>query len=238
VDIDAERGGLVSPARALLALLVTALVAGGAAAGVDELSSKDAASGLRAALGQGIESAVVTLGKPDGFLSNPKVTIPLPPALEQVERGLRLVGMGGDADNLKIAMNHAAESAVAEAKPVLKQALQRMTVSDAKGILTGGDDAATQYFRRATGASLTTKFKPIVARATAQVKLAGLYDQYAGKAAQFGLVKDQDAHLNDYVTGKALDGLFVQMADEERAIRKDPLGQASSLIKKVFSAVQ
>ncbi len=238
MDIDAERGGLVSTVRVWLPLIAAALAASAAVAGVDELSSKDASSGLRAALSQGIESAVAKLGKPDGFLSNPKVTIPLPPALEQVERGLRLVGMGGDADKLKVAMNHAAESAVAEARPILKQALQRMTVSDAKGILTGGDDAATQYFRRATGASLTTKFKPIVARATAQAKLAGLYDQYAGKAAQFGLVKEQDAHLNDYVTGKALDGLFTQMADEERAIRKDPLGQASSLIKKVFSAVQ
>jgi hypothetical protein len=127
---------------------------------------------------------------------------------------------------------------VGEAKPVLKQALQRMTVSDAKGILTGGDDAATQYFRRTSGDALTARFKPIVAKATANLKLASLYDQYAGKAAQFGLVKGQDAHLNDYVTGKALDGLFTEMAEEEHAIRKDPLGQASSLIKRVFSAAQ
>ncbi len=209
-----------------------------AQAAVDALSSQDAASGLRAALSQGIDAAVGRLGKPNGFLANPKVTIPLPPALDEVERGLKLVGMSGDADKLKVAMNHAAEDAVAEAKPVLKQALQHMTVSDAKGILTAGDDAATQYFRRVTSASLTARFKPIVARATAQVKLASLYDQYAGQASQFGLVKSQDAHLNDYVTGKALDGLFTEMAEEERAIRKDPMGQASSLLKRVFSAVQ
>ncbi len=224
--------------RRLAAALICALPWALTQAGVDALSSQEAASGLRAALSQGIDAAVGRLGKPDGFLANPKVTIPLPPALDEVERGLKLVGMSGDADNLKAAMNHAAEAAVADAMPVLKQALQHMTVSDAKGILTGGDDAATQYFRRVTGASLAARFKPIVARATAQVKLASLYDQYAGQAAQFGLVKSQDAHLNDYVTGKALDGLFTEMAEEERAIRKDPLGQASSLLKRVFSAVQ
>jgi hypothetical protein len=225
-----------------LALLSIALACSSApgfvaASSLDQLSSKDASSGLRAALGQGIDQAVSHLGVPGGFLSNPKVTIPLPPALEKVDRGLRLVGMGGDADALKTAMNHAAESAVADAKPILKQALQRMTVADAKSILTGGDDSATQYFRRVTADSLTAKFKPIVARATAKVKLASLYDEYAGKAARFGLVKGEDAHLNDYVTSKALDGLFSEMAEEERAIRKDPLGQASSLIKRVFGAL-
>ena len=232
---------LVSLKRALAPLLL-ALACGAApgfvdASPLDQLSSKDASSGLRAALGQGIDQAVAHLGVPNGFLSDPKVTIPLPPAVEKVDRGLRLVGMGGDADALKKAMNHAAESAVAEARPILKQALQRMTVADAKGILTGGDDSATQYFRRATADSLSAKFKPIVARATAKVKLASLYDDYAGKAARFGLIKGEDAHLNDYVTSKALDGLFLEMADEERAIRKDPLGQASSLIKRVFGAL-
>jgi hypothetical protein len=204
---------------------------------LDTLSPKDASSGLRAALGQGIDKAVAHLGVPGGFLSDPRVTIPLPPALEKVDRGLRLVGMGGDADALKVAMNHAAESAVAEAKPMLKQALRNMTVADAKGILTGGEDSATQYFRRTTADSLAARFKPIVANATARLKLASLYDQYAGKAAEFGLVKGEDAHLNDYVTNKALDGLFSEMADEERAIRQNPLGQASTLIKRVFGAL-
>jgi len=209
-----------------------------AAASLDELSSKDATNGLHAALGQAIDHAVAHLGVAGGFLLNPKVTIPLPPALEHVERGLRLVGMGGDADALKTAMNHAAESAVADAKPILKQALQRMTIQDAKGILVGGDDSATQYFRRVTSDSLGAKFKPIVANATAKVRLASLYDEYAGRASQFGLVKSQDAHLDDYVTSKALDGLYAVMADEERAIRKDPLGQASSLIQRVFGALK
>ena len=221
-------------------LLLLALLGQGAAlaGALDALSAKDASAGLRAALGQGIDTAVAHLGVQDGFLGNPKVAIPLPPALEKVERGLRMVGMGGDADALKVAMNRAAEAAMADAKPVLKQALQRMTLQDAKGILTGGEDAGTQYFRRTTADSLTARFKPIVAQATAKMKLAGLYDQYAGKAASLGLLKGDDAHLNDYVAGKALDGLYAVMADEERAIRKDPLGQASSLIKRAFGAVK
>jgi len=220
---------------ALAGALAPALAPAGA---LDALTSKDASSGLRAALGQGIDKAVAQLGAPGGFLDNPKVAIPLPPALEKIDSGLRMLGMGGDADALKAAMNHAAESAMAEAKPVLKQALQKMTVQDAKGILTGGDDSATQYFRGATSTTLGAKIKPIVAKATAKLKLAAQYDKYAGQAAQFGLIKGEDANLNDYVTSKALDGLFLSMADEERAIRKDPVGQASSLLKRVFGALQ
>jgi hypothetical protein len=112
-----------------------------------------------------------------------------------------------------------------------------MTLADAKSILTGGEDAGTQYFRRVTSAQLTTQFKPIVAKVTQRLKLASVYDQYAGKAAQIGLLSAQDSNLNDYVTAKALDGLFSRVADEERAIRQDPVGQANSLIRKVFGAL-
>jgi hypothetical protein len=208
-----------------------------AAAALDALSSKDAAGGLRAALSQGIGTAVAQLGADNGFLNDPKVAIPLPPALEKADRALRMVGMSGQADELRVTMNHAAEQAVAQARPVLEDALRHMTLTDAKGILAGGDDAGTQYFRRATSTQLATKFKPIVAGATARLKLASQYDELAGKAAQFGLVSSEDSNLNDYVTTKALDGLFSRIADEERAIRKDPLGQANSLIKKVFGAL-
>jgi hypothetical protein len=207
------------------------------AASLETVSSKDASAGLRAAISQGVDKAIGMLGAPNGFLANPKYTIPLPSGLEKAERALRMIGLSGDADELKAAMNHAAEMAVADAKPVFKQAVQRMTVADAKGILTGGDTAATQYFRQATSAQLTARFKPIVARATAKVKLGALYDQYAGKAAQVGLISSQDANLNDYVTARALDSLFGAIAEEEVAIRKDPLGQASTLIRKVFGAL-
>jgi hypothetical protein len=219
----------------LMGLSTVALAAGSL---LDTLSSKDATTGLRTALSQGIDKAVSQLGAPNGFLNDPKVAIPLPPTLQKAERAMRLVGMGQDADTLKIAMNHAAESAVAAATPVFKDALQRMTLADAKAILSGGEDAGTQYFRKATSEQLTSKFKPIVARETAKLKIAPLYDKYAGKAASYGLVSAQDANLNDYVTSKALDGLFSRIADEEKAIREDPLGQTSSILKKVFGAVE
>lgn len=236
--LAARRCQLVAACVFLLsAPLVLAPPLSAAAESIDSVSSKDASAGLRAAISQGVDKAIGLLGAPNGFLGNPKYTIPLPSALEKADRALRMIGLSGDADELKAAMNHAAEMAVADARPVFKQAAQRMTVADAKGILTGGDTAATQYFRQATSAQLVTRFKPIVARATAKLKLGGLYDQYAGKAAQVGLISSQDANLNDYVTAKALDGLFVAIAEEERAIRKDPMGQASSLLKKVFGAL-
>jgi hypothetical protein len=222
---------------ALILCSLAAVLGAPAAAQLTALSSRDAAGGLRAALSQGIGTAVAQLGATNGFLNDPKVAIPLPPALEKADRALRMVGMSGQADELRVTMNHAAEQAVAQAKPVFTDALKRMTLTDAKAILSGGDDAGTQYFRSATSAQLTTKFKPIVAEATARLKLASQYDELAGRAAQFGLISSEDANLNDYVTARALDGLFSRIADEERAIRKDPLGQANSLIKKVFGAL-
>jgi hypothetical protein len=180
---------------------------------------------------------VTQLGAKGGFLNDPKVAIPLPANLEKADRALRMVGMGKDADELKVTMNHAAEEAVSQAKPIFEQALHHMSVNDAKGILTGGEGSATAYFRKATSAQLTQKFKPVVAAATAKLGLAKKYDEYAGKASQFGLVSAKDANLDDYVTGKALDGLFSRIADEEHEIRAHPMEQASSLIKKVFGAL-
>jgi hypothetical protein len=225
---------------ALIALLAVPLWAGdalAASAAFDALTSKEAAGGLHDALSKGIDVAVSQLGAKDGFLNDPKVAIQLPEPLEKAERALTMIGMGGQGEVLRVTMNHAAENAVAQAKPVFRQALQHMTLADAKAILTGGDDAGTQYFRRTTTAQLTAKFKPIVAAQTAKLGLVRQYNEYAGKAAQVGLVSAQMANLNDYVTAKALDGLFSRMADEERAIRKDPLGQANALVKKVFGAL-
>jgi Protein of unknown function (DUF4197) len=226
--------------RAAPAVLGALLWAGGAPAApaaLAALSSQDAAGGLHAALSQGIDTAVAQLGKPGGFLNDPKVAIPLPPALEKADRAMRMIGMSGETDSLHATMNHAAENAVAQAKPVFRQALHNMTLSDAKAILTGGDTAGTEYFRRTTSAQLTQRFRPIVASATAKLRLADEYNRVADKAVQFGLMDSRDANLDDYVTAKALDGLFSRMADEERAIRRNPLGQASSLIRKVFGSL-
>jgi len=207
------------------------------AVSLDDLSNKEASGGLKEALAQGASAAVAKLGKTDGFLGNPQVKIPLPDGLRQAEGLMRTMGMGKQADELVTAMNRAAESAVAEAKPILVDAVKKMTVQDAKQILTGGDNSVTEYFRRTTSEQLTGKFKPIVTKATSKVKLAEKYDQFAGKGAQFGLVKEQDAKLENYVTRKALDGLFAMIGEEEKAIRQNPVGATGSLAKKVFGAL-
>ncbi|GHT96406.1 hypothetical protein AGMMS49545_21280 [Betaproteobacteria bacterium] len=204
------------------------------AADLTSLSNSDAVAGLRETLNKGAEAAIRNLGHEDGFLGNKKVRIPLPDKLQKAEKAMRLLGMQAKADELATAMNRAAELAVAKAKPVLTHAIKSMTVKDAKNILSGGDDAVTQYFRGATEAPLTATFLPIVKKATAQVKLAGLYNNYAGQAAQLGLLKKEDANLDDYVTRKALDGLFLIMAEEEKALRQNPVKAGSKILETIF----
>lgn len=204
---------------------------------LDDITNADATGGLRQALTQGASAAVANLGKTDGFLGNAKVKIPLPEGLRQAESVMRTMGMGRQADELVTAMNRAAEAAVAESKPILVDAVKKMSVQDAKEILTGGDDSVTKYFRRATSDQLSQKFKPIVTKATKKVKLAEKYDRYAGRASQLGLVKSEDAKVENYVTRKAMDGLFAMIAEEERAIRKDPVAATGALAKKVFGAL-
>ena len=201
------------------------------------LSNADASAGLKKALDQGINQAVGKLGVTDGFLKNPAVMIPLPAKLAKAESMMRMLGMGEQADQLKTSMNRAAEAAVPESKVLLKQALQKMTVDDAKNILTGGQDSATQYFKSATYSPLKLKFAPIILKETQKVKLAESYNKVAEKGVALGLLKPEEGSLESYVTEKTLDGLFLMMADEERAIRKDPLGQTNSLLKKVFGAL-
>ncbi len=198
------------------------------------LSNADAVSGLKDALTQGTSAAVSKLGVTDGFLGNNKVKIPLPDALKRVESGLRMFGMQKQADELVTAMNRAAEQAVPEAKALFVSAVKNLSLQDAKGILTGGDTAATEYFRKATSGQLTEKFLPIVTKATANVGLAQKYNNLASQGAQFGLVDAKQAKIENYVTQKALDGLFLMVAEQEQAIRKDPIGAATGMAQKVF----
>lgn len=218
-------------------LVCAALATAASALDVNSLSNADASAGLRKALDQGIDKAVGKLGVAGGFMNNPKVKIPLPPKLAKAEGALRMMGMGGQADELETAMNRAAEAAVPESKTLLKQSLKQMSVADAKRILTGGDDSATQYFKSTTYAPLKVKFAPIIDAATEKVKLAESYNKVAEKGVAMGVLKPEDARIQSYVTEKTLDGLYLMMAEEERAIRKDPMGQASDLLKKVFGAV-
>ena len=208
------------------------------AAGIGDLSNSDTASGLKEALTRGAEVAIGQLGKKDGFLGDKRVRIPLPESARTVEKAMRTFGMKKQADELIETMNRAAEMAVVEAKPILTNAVKNMSFDDARGILAGGDDAATQYFRRSTSGDIAAKFLPIVKKATAKVDLAGQYNQYAGQAAKFGLLDKKDADLDTYVTHKAMDGLFLMIAEQEKAIRKDPVGTGSAMLKKVFGALK
>jgi hypothetical protein len=160
----------------------------------------------------------------------------LPESARAAEKMMRTFGMKEQADELIETMNRAAEAAVVEAQPILIEAVKKMNFSDAHGILAGGDSAATEYFRRTTSETIAARFLPIVKKATANVNLAGQYNKYAGQAAKFGLLDEKDADLDSYVTQKALDGLFLMIAEQEKAIRKDPVGTGSSLLKKVFGA--
>jgi hypothetical protein len=224
--------------RHAAAVFVMWVLAFPAFAQLDQISNRDAIAGLKAALDKGAVYAVDTLGRKDGFFGDPRVKIPLPESLQSAEQLMRMMGMGRTADELILTMNRAAEAAVPEARKLLVDSVKKMTVQDAKGILTGGDTAGTEYFRRTTHDQLRARFLPIVKHSTAKVGLAQTYNQYAEQGARFGLVKKEHANLDSYVTEKALDGLYFMIAEEEKKIRRDPVGSASSIIKKVFGAIR
>lgn len=220
-----------------VAFLTAALSVNLPAAGLADLSNKDAVAGLKEALTRGSQAAVQQLSAENGFFNNQVVRIPLPESLQKVEGLMRGMGMGKYADELVLRMNRAAEAAAPEAKALLVNSIRQMSVEDAKGILTGGNDAATQYFRRTTSEPLAAKFLPIVNKSMEKVKLAEKYNEFADKGTRFGLVSKEDARLESHITRKALDGLFLMMAEEEKKIRADPVGSASSIIRKVFGAL-
>jgi hypothetical protein len=205
--------------------------------GLEQFTPQEQADSLKQALTQGAETAVSNLAKENGYLGNDKVRIPLPENLQRAEHAMRKFGMGKYADELITSMNRAAETAVPEAKTLLIGAVKNMTVTDAKEILLGNDDAATQYFRRNTESTLGEKFKPIVSQSMQKVSLAQTYDRFAGKGIKLGLINDRDANLEDYITRKAMDGLFLMMAEQEKEIRAHPLQATGDLAKKVFSVL-
>ena len=199
-----------------------------------DLSQADAASGLRAALARGATVAVSLLGREDGFLGNPKVRIPLPGFLNDAAKLLRFTGQQKRVDELVTAMNRAAEAAVPEARDLLVSAVKSMSVGDARRIIGGGEDSVTRFFADKTRAPLTRRFLPIVTRETKRVDLAARFNAVAGKVANLGLVKGEDANIERYVTRKALDGLYLMIGEEERKIRRDPVGTGSAILAKVF----
>lgn len=198
------------------------------------LSEVDAATGVRVALERGALAAVALLGKTDGFLGNPQVRIPLPGFLKDAARLLRATGQGRKLDELVTAMNRAAELAVPMAMPLFVSTVKAMSVEDALKVVRGGATSVTDYFADKTRAPLGQKFLPIVTQATEKVSLAARYNAVAGKVQSLGLVKGNEANLQQYVTARALDGLFLMIGEEEKKIRADPMKTGSAILRKVF----
>jgi hypothetical protein len=224
--------------KSLVFILLTSISVLSYALSLDDISNQDANSGLKAALNKSATMAVDKLGVDNGFLNNPKVKIPLPKVLEQARPILQMTGKSQQLDDLVVAMNHAAESAVPLAKPLFIDAVKSMTLTDAKNILSGGDTSVTDFFKQKTSTQLTQKFQPIVKKVTDKQALSGKYDNLMGMASKMGAVSGSEATVDGYVTQRALDGLFMMIGEEEKAIRKDPVGAGSSIISKVFGALK
>jgi hypothetical protein len=207
----------------------------------DALAHRDSSSltdnkitaGLKQALQVSTGRAVALTGRPDGFLKNEAIKILLPPKLQTVGRGLRMVGLGARVDELEVGMNRAAEQATPQAKQIFLVALRRMTFDDARHILTGGDTAATEYFKRASSSDLTTAFSPIVHRSMEQVGVVQQYDRVV-RNSPMGTAVGGEFDLDQYVVGKTLDGLFYMLGEEEKKIRKNPAARTTALLKEVF----
>ena len=204
---------------------------------LSDLSQSDASGGLKDALTQSAQIAVKQLGKPGGFSDNDEVRIELPGKLGKAAQTMKMMGMGEQVEELEASMNKAAEAAVPQAQAILVDAVKKMTVSDAKAILAGGEDSATQYLNKSSREQIRAKFRPIVKQATDKVGVAQQYNSFAGQAAALGVVDAKSANVENYVTEKALDGLFKMIAEQEASIRQNPAGAATSLAKKVFGAL-
>ncbi|MBD1587868.1 DUF4197 domain-containing protein [Pseudomonas typographi] len=225
----------LAPLAALCAGLLLSSAANALSLG--DLSQSDATGGLKDALAQGAQVAVKQLGTPGGFNNNPQVRIQLPAKLEKANKLLGSLGMGSQVQELETGMNSAAEAAVPQAQAILVDAVKGMTVADAKGILAGGNDSATQYLNKTSREQIRAKFLPIVKANTDKIGLAQRFNSVAGQASALGALNSKTNTVEGYVTEKALDGLFKLIAQQEETIRKDPAAAASSLAKKVFSAL-
>lgn len=216
--------------RLCLAVAVTFALAAASASATD-LN----AAGVREALSVASDRAVALAAKPGGFLDNALIHIKLPKTVRKIGSALRAVGMGKQVDELEVGLNRAAERASAEAKPVFVDAIKRMTLQDAVGIVRGGDTAATDYFRGATEETLRERFRPIVASSLAKVGARRQYDSLVAEYRALPFAEPTDLDLDDYTTKKTLDGLFALLAQEETKIRKDPAKQTTALLRKLFA---
>lgn len=202
--------------------------------GETPLTTAEVADGLREALIQGISKGSDLVSQTDGYFKNPEIKIPFPPDVKKVENTLRDIGLGSEVDRFILTLNRGAEEAAKEAKPIFIQAIRSMTIDDAWAILKGEQDAATQYLRRTTSAQLREKFKPVIQSALNKVNATRYYSELVNRYNQIPFVEKVNPNLDDYATDKAIDGLFLMIAKEEKLIREDPVARTTDLLKRVF----
>ena len=218
-----------SPAAAQLDRLLQGLGIGG-------LSDAKIGSGLKEALRVGTETAVSLTGKTDGYFANQAIKILMPSQLQTADKGLRMVGYGPQLDEFVLSMNRAAEAAAPGAKKIFGDAIGAMSIEDARKIWSGGDNAATQYFKSKTSDQLTAAFKPVVDKALNQVGVTRQYKELLGRAQSIPFMKTESLDIDRYVLGKSLDGLFHVLGEQEKQIRTNPAARTTDLLKEVFSA--
>ncbi|WP_207431777.1 DUF4197 domain-containing protein [Sabulibacter ruber] len=210
-------------------------IKGAILSGTGQLSKEEVGAGLKEALTKGASNGSDLASQVDGYFKNPEIRIPFPPEVKNVETRLRQIGMGGEVDKFVLALNRAAEDAAKEAKPIFVSAIKQMTIQDAFSILKGEQDAATRYLKRTTSDQLTQAFQPIIQNSLSKVNATQYYHNLISAYNKIPLVKKVNPDLEAYATQKALDGLFVMVAKEEKAIRQNPQARTSELLKKVFS---
>lgn len=199
------------------------------------LAENEIVDGLKQALEIGTSKAVMLVSKKNGYLKNPKIKIPLPENVQKAESFLRSIGFGSKVDEFELSMNRAAERAAPKAKSIFWNAIKKISFSDARQLLKGPDDAATQYFREKTATQLQAEFKPIVNQAMSEVGVTQIYKSLDRKIRALPFTKSLSFDLDEYVTDKTLDGLFSMLAAEEKKIRQDPAARVTDLLKKVFA---
>lgn len=206
-----------------------------AVGGEKPLTTAEVGEGLKEALVNGISKGSDLVSQLDGYFKNPEIKIPFPPDVKRVEDKLRQVGLGDQVDKFVMTLNRGAEDAAKEAKPIFITAIKSMTIQDAWAILRGEENAATEYLKRTTSAQLTAKFKPVIQNSLSKVNATKYYGDLVGTYNKIPFTEKVNPSLDDYATGKAVDGLFVMIAKEEKSIRKDPVARTTELLKKVFS---
>lgn len=225
--------------RAFLTGFIGLLFAAQACAlSLNDLSQNQAGDGMKAMLEQSARAAVKQLSQPGGFNNNPEVRIELPGNLGKVAQTMKMLGKGKQVSALENSMNLAAEAAIPQAQELLLEAVKKMTISDAKGILTGPENSATAYLDKSSREQLRSRFLPMIQQVTQSSGLAKQYNNFASQAANFGVIDAKDASIENYVAEQALDGLFTIIAEQEASIRQNPAQAATDIAEKVFGVLR